>query len=376
MNYEFPRIISATQARIAIAGRDEFTETIKDGYTVFNYHVILPDSFDCPIRRELRGMIFDTKSGFVLSRRFHKFFNLNEREETQIGNIDWSKPHTIERKLDGSMISPILTSHGIRWTTKMGITDTSMKCEQYIAGLKQYRLLAESLCDQGYTPIFEYTSPTSRIVIRYPEDKLTLLAIRENIDGKYVDLDAVAEIAEEYNIPCNLRRSAGADIKETVDIVRSLENDEGIVIVFEDGHRVKVKSDWYVSLHNAKDQLRFEKNAIKLILDQKLDDILPVLDAEDRKRLTEYQSKLLDGIRHTSHMIEHDLIHYKKICGSKKAFALNIAPNIDSIDRPFYFNCWDNPQNVQPMMIERILKACTSQTNVDSIRKWTGVSYV
>jgi RNA ligase len=59
------------------------------------------------IRRECRGLVFD-KNGWILARRFHKFFNLNEREETLARNVDFSKPHSVLAKIDGSMISPVI----------------------------------------------------------------------------------------------------------------------------------------------------------------------------------------------------------------------------------------------------------------------------
>jgi len=60
------------------------------------------------IRRECRGLIFDAKTGELLSRRFHKFFNINEKEESMLENMtDLSGGHIILEKLDGSMIGTI-----------------------------------------------------------------------------------------------------------------------------------------------------------------------------------------------------------------------------------------------------------------------------
>lgn len=58
--------------------------------------------------RECRGLIFDEK-GKVLSRRFHKFFNVNELAETNESCIDISRPHILTEKVDGYFIlQPIL----------------------------------------------------------------------------------------------------------------------------------------------------------------------------------------------------------------------------------------------------------------------------
>ena len=128
MNYEFPLIRNISDVLPAIAGRDEFVVAEKEGYTVINYNVMFADTFpdvdsgrttisgeriqnfDAAIRRECRGIIFDTATGEILRRPFHKFFNVNERDETQDHRVDLSRPHAILEKLDGSMIAPFIVN--------------------------------------------------------------------------------------------------------------------------------------------------------------------------------------------------------------------------------------------------------------------------
>lgn len=55
---------------------------------------------------ECRGIIFCEKTGQVLARRFHKFFNVNEQDETQAELIDLARPHFILEKADG-FVSPV-----------------------------------------------------------------------------------------------------------------------------------------------------------------------------------------------------------------------------------------------------------------------------
>ena len=65
---------------------------------------------DWKIRRECRGLIFHAETGKLLSRRFHKFFNVNELDETDAEVIDLSKPYVLLEKLDGSFIAPYFTN--------------------------------------------------------------------------------------------------------------------------------------------------------------------------------------------------------------------------------------------------------------------------
>jgi len=50
---------------------------------------------------------------------------------------------------------------------------------------KKYQQFAKWCIENRLTPIFEWCSRKQRIVIDYPEDKLVLLAVRENMSGKY-----------------------------------------------------------------------------------------------------------------------------------------------------------------------------------------------
>ena len=193
MRYQFPTITHLDQVRPAIAGCDEFIIAERDWGYVVNYMVAMSDTFpfvfteEDAIRRECRGLLF-YKDGSIMARRLHKFFNVNERDETQFHAVKWSQPHVILEKLDGSMITPvIMPDGGIRWGTKMGITEVSMQAEEFVARHPQYEQFARMvMVNLGFTPIFEWTSRKQRIVIDYEEDNLVLIAVRDNVTGEYL----------------------------------------------------------------------------------------------------------------------------------------------------------------------------------------------
>lgn len=360
MNYLFPEIKNIKQASEAIKDRPEFIEVNRDDYVVFNYILSHEDSFDDPMRRELRGLIFN-RSGDVLSRRFHKFFNMNEKEETQSNNIDWNKPHVVLEKLDGSMITPLVINGEVRWATKMGITEVAIQCEEFLKGKDNYHQFALNTHTQKVTPIFEFIAPDNRIVISYEEPKLILLALRNNLTGKYYNLDMMKLISEQYNIP--MVKTYSGDISN----IRDQVGIEGVVVRFDDGHMVKVKTDWYVAIHKAKDQILFEKNVIKLIFEEKTDDILPNLLDSDKIRINSYKEILVDNIDLYVENIR-TFLETKKNDISRKEFALDIAPNLQPIIRNVYFTCWNGDKDIRTELIKNILKYTNSQNDVDSIR--------
>ena len=195
MNYKFPLIHTIDDVLPHIKDREEFIVAERDWGTVCNYMVAMPDTFrmDGPddiggaIRRECRGLLFD-KDGRIASRRLHKFHNVGELDETQPHAIDFTKKHRILEKLDGSMISAIMHDGYIRWCTKMGITEVSMQAEEFVARNPKYNDFARWCIENDLTAIYEWCSRKQRIVIDYPEDSLTLLAVRHNITGEYMDI--------------------------------------------------------------------------------------------------------------------------------------------------------------------------------------------
>jgi len=195
MKYEFPHITNISQVLPHVAKRPEFIVAEKDGgYTVINYLVQMADTFP-PVQyeadailRECRGMIFNTATGAILRRPLHKFFNLMEKEETQLANVDFSESHTVFTKLDGSFLSPFIVEGKVRFGTKMGLTEVALQAEPFITAHPEYLGFSAWCIENGITPIFEYTAPDNRIVIHYDKPMLTLLACRNMITGEYLPL--------------------------------------------------------------------------------------------------------------------------------------------------------------------------------------------
>ncbi len=340
MNYEFPTITNISDVLPAIAGRDEFVVAEKEGYTVINYNVMMADTFDCNIRRELRGIIFDSKTGDILRRPFHKFFNVNEREETQDHVVDLSRPHAILEKLDGSMIAPFYVNGEMVFGTKMGATDVAKPVEEFVNAHPEYIDMCRMLLDDGYTPIFEWCSRKQRIVLDYKEDQLILTAIRRMRRGDYVSYKYMSRVAEAYNIPVVRQFEPQTDMKAFLDYVRDLEDLEGFVVRFDDGHMLKLKCHWYLQIHKAKEAILQDRNIVELILEEHLDDIKAHLPAEDRFELGRFEHLFNIEVYGQAQLISNMLEHIRDENIDRKTFALEIGPKFDQYTRATIFKCW------------------------------------
>jgi RNA ligase len=296
-HYEFPVIEHIDQVRAVLADAKEFVFAERDWGTVVNYVMAGTDTFpdieteSDAIRRECRGIFFD-KSGEVISRPLHKFFNVNERDETQQNLVDLGKPHVILEKLDGSMIRPFYVGDSIRWATKMGITDVSMQAEEFVAKHTNYQEFAQEALASGITPIFEWCSRQQRIVIDYPEEQLVLIAMRDIRTGEYMSYDVLKDAGKKWNTPV-VKQYAGTtdNMENLIAKTRAAEEQEGYIIRFDSGHMIKIKGDWYVRIHKTKDKLSFEKDVIEMLLDEKLDDIKGFMLEDDRKRVEKFENE-------------------------------------------------------------------------------------
>lgn len=327
LHYPFPIIRHLDDVLPHIAGRPEFIRVDKDGgYTVINYVFQTEDTFPpvvdtaTAILRECRGLIFDTATGKILSRRFSKFFNLGEKPDAR--TIDVSKPHNVLDKLDGSMISPLLINGGVRWVSKMGVTDVSMQAETFAATRESYERFAAHCIGKGVTPIFEWMSRRNRIVLDYGADQLTLVAARRNEQGTYMPRHWLESAAEEYGLSLVPIVASALTSLTFVEDLRKMEGIEGIVITFDDGHMVKVKTDWYVQLHRAKDQIARERHLIALILNDKIDDLLPALPDDDRARVLRFQAALNHDLSTFGAAVSTVMRMVRKEGWDRKSFAL------------------------------------------------------
>lgn len=393
MKYEFPEIHTLEDVLPAIEGRPEFVVAHRPWGIVVNYHVVMPDTFPevktaggsakmraeatrmKAIRRECRGLIFDL-DGKIMSRRLHKFFNVNERDETLASKIDLSQPHVILEKLDGSMVTPIFVGDEVLWGTKMGVTEVSAQAAAFVEKNPDYLRIVDVCRETGHTPIFEWCSRQQRIVVEYAEDRLVLIAVRNIKTGEYVSQKTMETMARMLGVDCVKTFPGTAESMESlIDHTRSLEGVEGWVVRFHDGHMVKIKADWYVRIHKVKDDLLFEKNVIDLIVNENIDDAKPFMLEDDRRRIEAFEGEFWAGVDRAvelydfafNNLLQEDIL-------DKKSYALTVMKTDQTVD-PFMpgmmFGRFD-AKDTRTMVIDQIRKNLSTQTKVDGARQLWG----
>ncbi|WP_457677754.1 T4 RnlA family RNA ligase [Thermovibrio sp.] len=243
--------ITLSDALKEVEGNKFFKVLEREGLTKISYRFNSPKVFDTPLKRELRGITFDSETGKVLSRPYHKFFNLNEAEESREERLR-GREFIFREKLDGTMLHPVLIDGEVKLLTQKGFENpqTEKGKELLKRSEKLYRHTKE-LLKRGLTPIFELISPQFQLVIPYEREELFLTEVRDNETGKYL-LEELEEELTEAGFKLPPKRVA--TLEEVEREVKEREFVEGFVLkdfsvkgpfpLF-----VKVKSPWYHERH-------------------------------------------------------------------------------------------------------------------------------
>jgi RNA ligase len=378
MFYDFPQIKTIDDVLPHISGREEFRVMEKEGYNVINYAVVFEETFlwdsndpvGSAIRRECRGMIFN-QDGELISRPYAKFFNIGEKEETQLNKVNLYESHIVLEKLDGSMIRPIPTAEGFNLATKAGVTEISQQAEVFISDKPHYAKFIHSMFDGKLTPIFEWVSRKNRIVVDYENDNLILTAIRNTEMGNYLPHFNMLDLAEHWNIPVvkAVDGLAVQNIELFVKQIREWENgEEGVVVRFDSGHMVKIKADQYVLRHKTKDAINQEKNVLQCLLNDSVDDLVPLLTPEDADRLKRFQNAFHASLDEVALEMAELFVKGNKMYPEKKDFAVEfVQKKVEPIYAPIMY-AMKAGRGSKEVLIEMIGKSLGSQTKIDAAR--------
>ena len=190
-----------------------------------------------------RGLVVD-ENGNIIARPFKKFFNLHEHlnNPDKLPPIPKTKKFDVYEKLDGSLI--ILFWYDGEWEVASRgsfISEHAKKAREMIENKYGFYI---NRFDKSKTHLFELIAPEFRIVVNYGDmEELFLLAIIETKSGKEDGIFGV-------NFPNKPKIYDGvADIKELFEKYPYTGNQEGFVIRFRNGFRLKLKYEEYVKLH-------------------------------------------------------------------------------------------------------------------------------
>jgi T4 RnlA family RNA ligase len=223
---------------------------IQQGYILSQTHPSLPltiynytakaqyDRYWVEATLHCRGLVLDNNY-LPIARPLPKFFNLEEHK----GKIPDGVPNIYE-KLDGSLI--ILFHYQGQWEVASRGSFASEQAHMARVLLTDYRADVDKL-DPEYTYLFEIIYPNNRIVVDYGDDRrLVLLAAVHTQTGAELDHTEVSWPDRAKTYPATTLPDWIKSIEATQ---AELDNQEGFILKWPNGFRLKYKLADYVRLH-------------------------------------------------------------------------------------------------------------------------------
>ena len=186
-----------------------------------------------------RGLITDLE-GNVVALPFRKFFNVGQTNETQLEALLQLGEPTVYEKLDGSL-GILYFNSGIPHISTRGSFNSDQA--KWATEWVQER---NPQFSRDYTYLFEIIYPNNRIVVDYgTRSELVLLAVIHTDSGQEINY-----LTEAERLGLSAAKQHSFKVAELLEKAKTLSpTEEGYVLKFSDGLRVKIKGEEYVRLH-------------------------------------------------------------------------------------------------------------------------------
>lgn len=195
-----------------------------------------------PITLNSRGIIYNLKTGKVVAQPFPKFFNLNQRQDTQEHNLPWRQDFRIFHKEDGWL--GILYRFDGKYKIATKGSFNSMGAIWASEYLKNYNL---NILPDDVTLLFEIINPHTKIIVDYNNrEDLILLAAYNRRTGEEYSWQQILRWGQQFGFTTvkSYNKNWLGYCRGKIKYI-SGKKLEGFVIRFENGLRIKIKSPDY-----------------------------------------------------------------------------------------------------------------------------------
>ena len=217
-----------------------------------------------------------TADGRPVSLSWKKFANFGEKPEV------FPVPSSLDgceamEKIDGSTlaVSTFVEDNGVehlvvrtRGTVDATKQDNGWEIE--LLKSKYPMAFANSVVISGSaTVVFEWYSPTNKIVLDYGDEPLLYLTgIINHDDYSYVSQETLDYLASRWGV-IRPKRYKFETLDQLQTAVKAFRGVEGVCLYFRDGQEItKIKGDSYLFLHRAKSDIASLEKVVDLYLDR------------------------------------------------------------------------------------------------------------
>jgi RNA ligase len=225
-----------------------------------------------------RGLITDI-NGNIVGRPFKKFFNLEENRHTPTDKFD------VYEKMDGSL--GILINYNYEWilaTRGSFSSDQAIKGCEILNRNENYKKL-----NPNVTWLFEIIYPENRIVVNYGYEDLVMIGGVYTNTGLEIDIHSDEHVS---NLGINIVKKY--DGIEDYTKIKSMisDNQEGHIIRFSNGERIKIKGEEYIRLHKIMTEVSTKSIWESLMNNDDINALLENVPDEFYSKIKDYENSL------------------------------------------------------------------------------------
>ncbi|HMY53542.1 MAG TPA: T4 RnlA family RNA ligase [Candidatus Obscuribacter sp.] len=201
-----------------------------------------------PVLRLCRGIVFSRRASLV-ALPFEKFFNYGEHAETSDLQV-LAQPFTATLKQDGHLAIIFQFQGKLLGTTRGSFLSASSLIANRMLSERSAHWLQPGVLDPDLTLLCELIHPETHVIVDYGDrEDFILLGARHRRSLEDLEYDRLEDLSRRLNLELT-RRWQGKGLAELLELVKepTYHNEEGFVVRFADGRRVKFKYAGYVSL--------------------------------------------------------------------------------------------------------------------------------
>ena len=309
----------------------------------------------------------------VLSCGFFRFFNYGQGH---CAEIDWND-FQAQNKADGTLSLIYFDHFKNEWcmaTRQRPDADQLLDSKLFTFRTLFEKALFETTelsfsdfttkLDKDITYCFELETPYNFIILKQEINKITLLAARNIKTLEEIDLSTI-----ELDVP-RVKTFSLTTIEEIVEYC-NMQNPlqmEGVVLIDKNFNRIKVKNINYVLAHKIKDGIRNDRDFLNLIIQEKDDDVAPILPEEFNKRIA-----ILKTNYKNFHQTMMKTFEELKSITIKKDFAIELTKRKDCWPAPL-FCMYDGKMNtIKEFINKKSIRGEICNSTLDMILSFINV---
>ena len=303
--------------------------------TIWNYsEKVQYENLWDEITLQTRGLVTDNE-GNIVARPFKKFFNLEEGKHTPTSDFE------VFEKVDGSL--GIVFNYKGEWIIA---TRGSFTSDQAVKGKEMLGILKMDKVPYNVTYLFEILYKQNRVVVDYGDrESLVLLGAIGTETGVEVSRHTLEYFASEIGSDITKSYDGIKDYSVLKDMVK--DNEEGFIVRFYNGDRMKIKGEEYLRLHKIMTNVSTTSVWEVLSNGGNFENLLKDVPDEFYKKIKSYEKDLKYSHFSISEYCGklHDGFRYGKFGDkeepTKKEYAEFVMKNVKPGLRPVMFWMWD-----------------------------------